>query len=60
MFNVCNTANTAVTCDEISGISGSGNPSIDHVSLAVSTRSRDTPVQLDTHILSGDRQCRSI
>ena len=36
MFNVCNTANTAVTCDEISGISGSGNPSIDHVSLAVS------------------------
>ena len=31
--------------DAISGISGSWDPTIDRVSLADSTRSRDTPVQ---------------
>ena len=33
-------------CDAISWISGSGNPTIVYVSIADSTRSPDTPVQL--------------
>ena len=38
--------NAAVTRDKISGISGSGNPTIVRVSLADSTRSHNTAVQL--------------
>ena len=46
IFYVYDTVNVAVTRDAISGLSGSGNPTIVCVSLADSTRPRDTAVQL--------------
>ena len=46
------TVNATVRRDAINGISGSGKPTIVRVSLADSTRSRDTPV----HLLHGDTQ----
>ena len=46
IFYVYDTVNAVVTLDAISGISGSGNPTIVRVSLADSTRSSDSPAQL--------------
>ena len=46
LFYVYDSVNAGVTHDAISEISGSGNPTIVHVSQTDSTRSRDTPVQL--------------